>query len=77
MQQATFAVIEGVLFEKFEYEDRLRNGRAFKPQLGRCPVFTEAQKRELSKQIILINFVKLFFEITPAQIQQSTYIFVK
>lgn len=56
-------------------QDRRRNGRVAKVQLGRRPVFTQKQERELAEQII--NLSKLFFGITPAQIQQSAYTFAQ
>lgn len=56
-------------------QDRRRDGRVSKLPLGRRPVFTQEQERVLSKQII--HLAKLFFGITPAQVQQSASTFAK
>ncbi|XP_031335324.1 tigger transposable element-derived protein 6-like [Photinus pyralis] len=56
-------------------QDQRKRGNTSKLQLGRCPVFSEEQEGELSKEII--NLSKLFFGITPAQIQQSAYTYAK
>ncbi|KAG5870158.1 hypothetical protein JTB14_032450 [Gonioctena quinquepunctata] len=50
-------------------QDRRRNGKVAKGQLGRRPVFSREQESELSEQII--NLSKLFFGITAAEINQA------
>lgn len=63
----TFAIPRATL------QDHRKNKRVSKPQLGRRPVFTQQQERELSEQII--NLSKFIFGITAAQIQHSAYTF--
>ena len=54
-------------------QDRIKSGNRHKPQLGRRPVFSQAQENELAEQVL--NLSKIFFGVTRSSIMRSAYIF--